>query len=480
MIRITPPWILAVSILAAAGIALWYIREFRLGRKWICLPALLARLAAIFLLTWLLLLIFKERDPDESEVKTGLLPVWALLDESESMDLKEGASTRAKLAEEALAALRTQAKKARPAREVKVLRFARDARDPDVGAVAAASGSRTETRIGPVLARLLAEPHVGGVLVVSDGAFTDGPAHAAALQRLRNRGIPVMAELPLDQEAKRYDAAVRGLVVSPVNPRQALVTVSVVGVDDQKLPLKLTLDGKPLAERTLQIRGEEKAVFPLTDLAEGWHALEATLPAAPNDICPANNVRRAIFEVVRGDKVLFVHGRPNREDAEFARLLRGRYGERVQAWSVFEPPADPLAPEEFALVVLGGAAPDRVSPEVALLLRAASVRLLALGGWNLDRWRGLGQTAIPDYPAVPDPAAAPEKPPAPGKTEDPESWTLDEGGAGGPAGLVLPPAARRLPAPPTNPAVLAPGAAAVLMAEGSKSRRLFLVADRAE
>lgn len=468
MMRIPPIWIGTALGAAALALALFYVRDLRRRWTWLALLGLTARLAALGVLGALLTLIFAPRK-DTAAAQGAAPPVWVLQDVSLSMDLPEGETTRARLAESVVESLKKEARNVKPPREVRRLLFARETLPEDDRV----RPDRGETRLGPALEKLLTEPELGGVLVVSDGAFTDGLASPLVLRRLRHRGVPVMAACPLLEDGRRVDAALRNVQVSPVNPRRVAVTAAVTGVDELALAVSLKLDGKAAGERTPLVRGDERVAFDLSELAQGWHELELRVPEVPGDICPANNVRRAVFECVRGNKILFVHGRPNREDAQLGQLLAKRYGTRLEGYSVFQPPETPPAAGEVAMVVIGDVAPEQLPPDLARLLVADGVRVLFTGARRLEAWRGSGSGQVPEFPVAP---AADDAAPA-------GDFSIVEP-AGAPAGpqgaLKLPVGVNRLGLALVQNAELAPGAAAVVAAEGAGGRRPLLAVDRPE
>ena len=182
-----PVWILALGVIAAAGLLLWHVRRNRgslTGTRpmviWLLETAMIALL--LFLL-WHPAISIATLRPQQNVVAV-------MVDDSRSMAIREGSQTRsaqaaAVLDGKLLGALGQKF-------QVRLYRFGKDAeRIQKTGQLTA---SQPASRLGDSLQQVLAESStlpLGAVVLLSDGADNSGGIDLDTISQIRQRHIPV-------------------------------------------------------------------------------------------------------------------------------------------------------------------------------------------------------------------------------------------------------------------------------------------------
>ena len=390
----------AAFLLAALLSALHYGRSLRSQRSLLVAVVLAARLAALALAAALLFLIFFPADaPSDESSDKERQRVVVLHDRSASMASRDGDRSRAALADEVWGDLTAAA--GRSGRDVDVLRLLFGANV--VGEDRADRLDSAATCMGKALPAALARVGTGAVLVLSDGAFTDGPVSPHLLQAALNRGTRVFAVCPVSSEEDTADAAVVQVLSAPVNPPRVSAVLSLVGAGEHDATATLSVDGEDLRGAPVRLRssGPETLSLALPELDVGWHEFAVTVSALPRERALGNNLRRGVFEVVSRDHVLFVHGRPGREPSQLYRLLASRFGERLRLLSVFDPGGGGVSERDCVLVILADVSPEQLPEEVLRIVRDGRKPCLFVAGTSLGDWQSelpsfLSRTSSPD------------------------------------------------------------------------------------
>lgn len=419
------PWlILALATLAGAGLAVWAYR-FAVPR----IPGLARGLLTALRLLALVGLIWLLAQPVLERVTRAGARLVVLVDRSRSMSLpaSPGGPTRAAAAADAVGRLR---RAWRGRAEVVERGFA-----AGLEADSALRVRDQRTALGDAIDALAASPEagdIGGIVVVSDGAFNAGEDPVAAVRRF---GVPAHGVLIGD--AGGADRAVSGIEASTEAQvgRVTTVRVRVVATDERGAALMVRLlDGDRELGRSRVVApgggAEVAAEFPVTPSRPGLAVWTAVLDSAAGEVSTANNARQVAVQVAPGRLgVLIVSRGLNWDLAFIRRALEGDSSLSVSTWTRERagwrsleggrgagPGAADLGGK--AVVVLDAMNPAEVSPAFDQALsdwvrRGGAV--LALGGSSpgLARYRSgtLGRDlALVEAGMVP-PRAAPQ--PAP-------------------------------------------------------------------
>src|SRR5579871_5541429 len=182
-----PLWILGIAVLGVAALLYWHVRSHHgllTGARPVAIWLLETSLIALVLfLLWHPALSVATLKPQQNVVAI-------LVDDSRSMAIQEGGSTREEQAKKLLdgGLLDGLSKKF----QVRVYRFGKDA-ERIQKADALKAGSEA-TRIGESLKQVLAESStlpLGAVVLLSDGADNSGGIDLETIQQIRRQRIPV-------------------------------------------------------------------------------------------------------------------------------------------------------------------------------------------------------------------------------------------------------------------------------------------------
>src|SRR6202011_2533949 len=182
-----PLWVMAIGILAAAGVLFWHVRRnhgMLTGARPIAIWLLESGLIALILfLLWHPALSIATLRPQQNVVAV-------LVDDSRSMSIKDASGTREAAAQAALDSgmLKSLGQKF----QVRLYKFGKEPeriqKSGDLTATASAS------RIGETLERVLAESSslpLGAIVLLSDGADNAGGIGLDTISAIRRQRIPV-------------------------------------------------------------------------------------------------------------------------------------------------------------------------------------------------------------------------------------------------------------------------------------------------
>jgi uncharacterized membrane protein len=311
-----PLWILALAIAAAALLLLWHVRRHRgmlTGARplviWVLETAMIALL--LFLL-WHPAISIATLRPQQNAVAV-------LVDDSRSMAIRDGSPTRSAQAAALLV------RKLLPALgekfQVRLYRFGREAeRMQKLTQLTAAAPA---SRIGDTLEQVLAESAtvpLGAVVLLSDGADNSGGIDLDTISQIRRRHIPVhtigFGRQRPDKDIELSDAVLPARAL-PGSRLSALVTFRQYGYAGRKAMLSVRDQGKVLASREVQLKGDGTAqTEPLLFNAgqAGPKTLEIAIDPLPGEENRANNaVRRLVNVENRKPRILYMEGEPRWE-----------------------------------------------------------------------------------------------------------------------------------------------------------------------
>lgn len=166
---------------------------------------------------------------------------------------------------------------------------------------------------------------LGAVVVVSDGADTDGPPSPQGVPE----GVRVHAVAVGDDVALRDDAIVR-VEADPIGflrqPAEVRVVVRSSGGDADAIPVTLREGGEVIRETEARLDddGVGAVEIPFTPEKLGRAVYRVSIPVEPDDAVPENNERAFLVRVTRDRlRVLLVAGQPT-WDVRFLRAFLKR------------------------------------------------------------------------------------------------------------------------------------------------------------
>ncbi|MFW6067620.1 MAG: glutamine amidotransferase [Myxococcota bacterium] len=246
-----------------------------------------------------------------------------LFDASRSMGVKAGDVSRAERAR------RLAERWGKPSGRVSFHTFGAEVRSASSEDVAAEyPADSDETRIVPAVREVAVGDgpgDLGAVVVVSDGADTEGPpVEGGVPEGVRVHAVAVGDDVPL-----RDDAIVR-VQADPVAFLRQTAEVRVVvrssGGGVESLPVTLRRRGQVVRERTVELDDEGRGAVDLRFTPErlGRAVYQVSIPVDPEDAVPENNERAFLVRVKRDRlRVLLVAGRPS-WDVRFLRAFLKR------------------------------------------------------------------------------------------------------------------------------------------------------------
>ena len=327
----------------------------------------------------------RQRQPGETD------RILVLQDKSRSMEFRTEGRTRDREADAVWERLLREAKAAGLAdREVQRLFFAAfPTPEEDLGRL-----DREATRLATVTTEVLARRTMDAVLVLSDGASTDGPVPRYVLDWAANRGVGVFAVCTGGADSTGCDIAVTSVECAEINPEQIRAVVVCSGPVPEDLRLTFELDGVAVAERTPAPALSRPVAFRVAGVGSGWHEFAVRASTSAREFTLRNNVRRGVFRIA-SQRILFLHDTPRIENLQLGRLLRREYRERLTVTAVTDPALVPLALESYRLVIIGDVAPSAVPSVVLTAAAAGQLRVLVLAGEHFKAWQA---TAVPGFP----------------------------------------------------------------------------------
>ncbi|HVS12774.1 MAG TPA: hypothetical protein VMV46_02530 [Thermoanaerobaculia bacterium] len=315
------PWAAAVvaAVVVLAILLIWR-RPAGVGpgRQWLLLGLRFAALGVVALCLLQPSLVLSSVLPQQSFV-------GVLIDDSQSMQVRDGGGEGASRADIAAGALSPLPGSLRsllePRFQVRVFSFARDARRIEGPEELTFAGS--ESRIDRALAEAgdeLSAVPLSGLVLLTDGAQTSDEGLADVLLELESRSVPVYPvgvgsdRLPRDLEITRVVAPRSVLQGSSL---QVDVTIAQQGFAGTTQRLEIEDEGRIVAAQEVRFPANGDAVVAsavFTATEEGPRRFRFRLGAQPGEVLTENNERWALIQVEdRRDKVLYFEGEPRWE-----------------------------------------------------------------------------------------------------------------------------------------------------------------------
>ncbi len=403
----------ALFFAACAGVYGW--RRGRRGRHpRLAAAAVALRLAAFGVLCALVWTVFWRRPgaaaapPGGPEREEAV--VLVLQDASDSMRLQAAPdATRADLAEATWERVREAVRRAPlPARCERVF-FARGVAGNDPRLLPGTDETRLRSAVNDVAFR----ERFDALVVVSDGASTDGMVPTYVQRLLSRRGVEPYAVVPVDPAAAVLDLAVARVDCPADYPGVIAAELGVTGDAPRELEVVLEIDGAEVERRRVPSSAAGALRFQVPGIEPAWHVFAVRAVPAPGEVSVQNNAAFGVFQNFRRRGILVLTGRPRLEDAALVRALRATYGDDVTVvrGGAGEPEPDI---DRYRLLVLGEAGPATAPAGITRALRDGSVSLLATASAALPGWIALGLPAMPlDAASGPVAVAPGETPPAP-------------------------------------------------------------------
>lgn len=310
-----PLWILALAVVAAAGLLFYHVRRnhglltgVRPVAVWLLQTAMVALL--LFLL-WHPALSIATLEPQQNIVAV-------VVDNSRSMQIQEGGATRLSVASKTLQSgfLDELSKKF----QVRLYRFGADAsRVPKVDQL---NADLNATRVGESVKEVIAESAtlpLGAVVLLSDGADNSGGVDLETISAIRRQKIPVHT-IGYGREKFERDIEIADVVV----PQRALaesrlnaqVTLRHGGFANQRARVSVKEGNKVLAAQEVTLKGDGQQTETLTFLAgaAGPRTMQVTVDPLSGEENTANNTVTRLVQVdTRKPRVLYVEGEPRWE-----------------------------------------------------------------------------------------------------------------------------------------------------------------------
>lgn len=246
---------------------------------------------------------------------------------------------------------------------------------------------RSGTRLVNALNRVLSREEVGSLLIVSDGAASDGIPPSSLLAWARNRGVPVRAVVAADPEHVFEDRAIVGVECDRENPTSISVRARKIGSSPEPMTLTLGVDGEEVARVVRRAGTDVSTTFRLPPVDEGWHRYTVATPAVQGEATTANNRVHGVYRTAPGRRILFVHDEPRIENVDLVGLLRRRFEALLEVQPLSRWTRAQLAPARFGLVILADIDRSKVPATIRKHWLGGEVPLLVLGGKHLASWR---------------------------------------------------------------------------------------------
>jgi uncharacterized membrane protein len=323
-----PLWLLALAIVAAAGLLFWHVRRHHgmlSGMRPMVIWLLEAGLVALILfLLWHPALSIATLRPQQNVVAV-------LVDDSRSMSLADAPGTREAAAQ---AVLNGGLLKSLGDRfQVRLYKFGKE---PErIQKPEQLSAAAPATRIGDTLERVLAESSslpLGAIVLLSDGADNAGGIDLETISAIRRQRIPVHT-IGFGREHPQRDVEITDAVAParalPQSKLTALVTFQNYGLSGAKTKLSIRDGAKVLASEEVTLKAEgapqtESLVFNCGEA--GPKTLEIALGPIPGEEDVQNNrVTRLVNVEARKPRILYIEGEP-RWEFKFIRRALDDYG----------------------------------------------------------------------------------------------------------------------------------------------------------
>jgi uncharacterized membrane protein len=323
-----PLWLLALAILAAAGLLFWHVRRHHgmlSGMRPVVIWLLETGLVALILfLLWHPALSIATLRPQQNVVAV-------LVDDSRSMSLADAPGTREAAAQAVLngGLLKSLGERF----QVRLYKFGKE---PErIQKPEQLSAAAPATRIGDTLERVLAESSslpLGAMVLLSDGADNAGGIDLETISAIRRQRIPVHT-IGFGREHPQRDVEITDAVAParalPQSKLTGLVTFQNYGLSGAKTKLSIRDGAKVLASEEVTLKAEgapqtESLVFNCGEA--GPKTLEIALDPIPGEENVQNNrVTRLVNVEARKPRILYIEGEP-RWEFKFIRRALDDYG----------------------------------------------------------------------------------------------------------------------------------------------------------
>jgi uncharacterized membrane protein len=308
-----PLWVLAISILAVAGVLFWHVRRHHgmlSGARPLAIWLLESGLIALILfLLWHPALSIATLRPQQNVVAV-------LVDDSRSMSINDSSGTREAAAQSALNSGMLKGLSDRF--QVRLYKFGREPeriQKPDQ-----LSAGAPASRLGETLERVLAESSslpLGAIVMLSDGADNAGGIDLATIAAIRRQRIPIHTigfgkEHP-DKDIEITDAVVPARAL-PDSKLTATVTLQSWGLAGGKSKLTVRESGKVLVSQDVVFKENgqlqsENLVF--NGGAAGPKTLEISVDPVGGEENQLNNkITRVVNVEARKPRILYIQGEP--------------------------------------------------------------------------------------------------------------------------------------------------------------------------
>lgn len=341
-----------------------------------------------------------EEAPEADDQDASPLRLAILEDVSASMDFRlVDGRPRGAVAEEAIDAVRRTAEQLEPPAQVEHLIFA----DQLMPASDREQVRRGATQLNEGLATALGRLSADRLLIVSDGASTDGPVPAYLADWLRNRRVELFALIAADPNGQMLDWRLDRVQAAKVNPAQLVLDIALAGTTDQAAQLEVTINGEPIASRRLP-PGEapRQLTVPVPELEPGWHVYEATISAGDGEVTTANNRQIGVFRQTLPNRILLLYGAFRRENLHLADRLQTQFGERLSVMQVRDPALTDLPVDQYDLLIVSDLSWARTPAVLRQGITEGQLTCMLLTGDETDDWttRALDGFPVSQYRRV--------------------------------------------------------------------------------
>lgn len=322
-----PLWILALAILAGAGLLFLHIHRHQgmlSGLRPIGIWALESVMVALILfLLWHPALSVATLRPQQNVVAV-------LVDDSRSMKIADASGTREAAAQSILNSglLKSLGQKF----QVRLYKFGKE---PErIQQTSQITGEEPATRLGDTLERVLAESSslpLGAILLLSDGADNAGGIDRQTVAAIRRQRIPVHT-VGFGREHPAKDIEITDAILParalPQSRLTAIVTFQNWGLGGDKAKLSVKDGGKVLATQEVTLKSDstlqsESVVFNCGDA--GPKSLDISIePLGGEENTQNNRVTRLVSVEKRTPRILYMEGEP-RWDFKFLRRALDDY-----------------------------------------------------------------------------------------------------------------------------------------------------------
>ncbi len=343
-----------------------------------------AGLTISFYLIWQIFWDKNLQQKKETPVDPSSKTLVALVDVSGSMDLKSvNSESRKTLSREILKSLKKEAETARQKINIKTLFFSKNLYEPEQKDLIEPEFSV----INESVIKTVQREDLNSLLLISDGAATDPPISSFSKQWINNRGLKMYSTLSDLSSSKAFDVFVKPVNFDPVKADKIPFQCSVLGVPDKEVKLKFEIDGKLVKEFKTKISRLTDLYFKVPeDLKKGWHKYSIYCEPLKGDISSENNLINGAFKRKEKRKILYLTGRPRREDISIIRFLKMKYPERREHISIYNPDFLKIKPDEIKFLIAANIPYNSVPGRMLENYFENNMGILLLAGDNLASW----------------------------------------------------------------------------------------------